>query len=101
MSMGRELAFSEYLGPDKELWKSYDATELISQAEWNKPILIDQGSSDQFLKGQLKPELFASKCQENGVDLILNYRDGYDHSYYFISSFVDEHLIFHKEQLQK
>lgn len=94
-----ELAFSEYLGPDKELWKSYDATELISQAEWNKPILIDQGSSDQFLKDQLKPELFASKCQENGVDLILNYRDGYDHSYYFISSFVDEHLIFHKGQL--
>ena len=93
-----ELAFSEYLGSDKELWKSYDATELITQVKWNRPILIDQGSSDQFLKNQLKPELLASKCQENGVDLRLNYREGYDHSYYFISTYVDDHLTFHNEQ---
>jgi S-formylglutathione hydrolase len=94
-----ELAFTEYLGDNREDWRSYDATELIKTQGWTSKILIDQGGADQFLGEQLKPELFAEACKEAQVDLSLNIHPGYDHSYYFISSYVERHLEFHAEQM--
>lgn len=93
-----ELAFSEYLGDDKESWAEYDANQLASKTSWNKEILIDQGDNDQFFD-QLQPEKFKETCSQYNIPVTLNLRAGYDHSYYFISSFVDNHLEFHAKEL--
>ena len=94
-----EKAFSAYLGDDRAEWAKYDACELVGGSAWRKPILIDQGAKDGFLDTQLTPELFASACDRAGVPLLLNVRDGYDHSYYFIASVIENHVAFHAEQL--
>jgi S-formylglutathione hydrolase len=96
-----EKAFSGYLGPDREKWRQYDATSIIEDRGWSGPaLLVDQGTGDQFLQTQLKPELLVEVCKRVGVPLDLRMQPGYDHSYYFISSFIEDHLRFHAKNLQ-
>lgn len=94
-----EKAFTNYLGTDKETWRNYDASELVLTANYNHPILIDQGTKDQFLEKQLQPEVFKAACQKVGQPLNLRYQQGYDHSYYFISTFIEDHIRHHAEAL--
>ncbi|WP_290969363.1 S-formylglutathione hydrolase [Herbaspirillum sp.] len=90
-------AFGNYLGPDREAWKQYDASELMRelQAPYPHGILIDQGLADKFLAEQLLPEQFEAACQAARQPLTLRRHEGYDHGYYFIQSFVEDHLRFH------
>ncbi|HTL90036.1 MAG TPA: S-formylglutathione hydrolase, partial [Leptolyngbya sp.] len=81
-----EKAFSNYLGSDRSSWRSYDATELVQIQQFPRSILIDQGTSDQFLEHQLLPEVFQQACESVGQPLTLRFQAGYDHSYYFIAS---------------
>ncbi|MBY6185862.1 S-formylglutathione hydrolase [Marinobacter hydrocarbonoclasticus] len=92
-------AFSGYLGPDESSWRQYDATLLVAEAEERLPILIDQGSKDPFLTEQLMPEAFRAACEAVDHPLTLRMHPGYDHSYYFISTFIDDHLRFHAQAL--
>jgi S-formylglutathione hydrolase len=96
-----EKAFSRYLGDDRSLWLEHDASALMSQRQTPFPagILVDQGLSDQFLEVQLKPELFEAACQRAAQPLTLRRHAGYDHGYYFISSFMEDHLAFHRRAL--
>ena len=95
-----EKALTGYLGSDRKTWAEYDATALLASRGWKGPkILIDQGLADNFLKEQLRPELFQAACEKAGVPLELNLREGYDHSYYFISTFIENHLRYHRQQL--
>jgi S-formylglutathione hydrolase len=94
-----QKAFTAYLGSDVESWKSYDTVELVARATERLPLLIDQGTSDEFLDKQLKPELLRKACAAKDHPLTLNLRDGYDHSYYFIESFVGEHISYHARAL--
>lgn len=94
-----EKAFSNYLGQDRSTWRSYDATELVQTHQFPRSILIDQGTSDQFLANQLLPEAFHQACESVGQPLTLRFQEGYDHSYYFIASFVEAHVQFHAEIL--
>jgi S-formylglutathione hydrolase len=93
-------AFSGYLGDDRAQWAQYDATALVAQQPYHDAIRIDQGTGDKFLQEQLLPEQFAAACKASGTQLELRYREGYDHGYYFISTFVAEHLAFHAERLR-
>lgn len=96
-----EKAFSGYLGDDREQWKVWDACELIRAHGTDHSLLVDQGDADNFLEaGQLQPEALESVCSEAGVALDLRYQPGYDHSYFFIASFIEDHLRFHHGQLQ-
>ena len=93
-----EKAFTAYLGADRDKWKAHDASALMRAAGERKgspPILIDQGSADQFLETQLKPDLFADACFAVGQSLELRRQPGYDHSYFFIQTFIDDHLAHH------
>ena len=91
-----QKVFTGYLGTDKKQWKEYDACELIADRGWpHQSILIDQGVQDPYLKEQLKPELFQAACVKAKVALNLRMHEGYDHSYYFIASFIEDHLRFH------
>jgi S-formylglutathione hydrolase len=95
-------AFSGYLGEDRELWKAHDASELMSaqtSAPFPNGILIDQGLDDKFLAEQLKPELFEAACARAGQPLTLRRHPGYDHSYYFISTFMADHVRHHARRL--
>jgi S-formylglutathione hydrolase len=92
-------AFSAYLGDETSAWLDYDATALIASAEEKLPILIDQGGADEFLGGQLKPELLVEAAKAAGHPLELRMQPGYDHSYYFISSFIGEHIARHARAL--
>jgi S-formylglutathione hydrolase len=97
-----EKAFTGYLGADRAAWAGHDATELMAQqdtAPYPQGILIDQGLDDKFLEQQLHPHLFEAACQAVGQPLTLRRHAGYDHGYYFISTFVEEHLRFHAERL--
>ncbi len=95
-----EKALAGYLGADRARWRAYDATALIEDRGWpGPPILVDQGSGDQFLESQLKPELLAQACERAGVPLRLRMREGYDHSYFFVASFIEDHLRFHAGNL--
>ena len=94
-----EKAFTNYLGADKATWRDYDASELVLSANYNHPILIDQGTIDQFLAKQLLPEVFKAACQKVGQPLNLRYQEGYDHSYYFISTFIEDHIRHHADAL--
>lgn len=87
-----EKAFSRYLGEDRRSWEAWDATLLVARRPHPSPILIDQGTADGFLAEQLKPELFEAACAEAGQALTLRRQDGYDHSYFFIATFVGEHV---------
>ncbi|MCG9536071.1 S-formylglutathione hydrolase [Providencia huaxiensis] len=92
-------AFTAYLGEDTGSWSQYDTVELIEKSESIPPILVDVGTADPFYQEQLKPELFAGVCDKKQFEYRLNLRDGYDHSYYFISSFIGEHIAFHARYL--
>jgi S-formylglutathione hydrolase len=94
-----QKAFSRYLGADQTAWRDYDASELVRRRAFPGTILIDQGEADKFLEGQLKPELFEQACAEAGQALTLRRQAGYDHSYYFIASFIDDHLRHHASAL--
>ena len=95
-----ENALSRYLGSDKTTWAPYDATALIAARGWTgPPILVDQGTADGFLVDQLKPELLQEACRSAGVALNLRRQEGYDHSYFFISTFMEDHLRFHAANL--
>ena len=87
-----ERALSAYLGSDRETWAAYDASRLVALAPHPHPILIDQGTADGFLTEQLRPELFESACRESGQSLELRMQEGYDHSYFFIASFMADHV---------
>jgi S-formylglutathione hydrolase len=94
-----QKAFRGYLGEDPSAWRNYDATELVRREPFPGPILIDQGLADKFLEEQLKPELFDAACRQARQSLQVRRHVGYDHSYYFISSFVEDHLRHHATQL--
>lgn len=94
-----EKAFTAYLGDNRETWKAYDSCELIRQAQVHLPMLIDQGTGDNFLAEQLKPESLVAAAKEVGYPIELRMQEGYDHSYYFIASFIEEHLKFHSQYL--
>ena len=95
-----EKAFTGYLGSSREAWRSYDAVELVKRAAvFPGEVLIDQGTTDRFLEAQLQPERFVEACAEAGQALSLRMRDGYDHSYYFIETFIEEHLRHHAKAL--
>ncbi|WNN47384.1 S-formylglutathione hydrolase [Siccibacter colletis] len=94
-----EKAFSAYLGDDRAAWQAWDSCALMENADAMLPTLIDQGESDTFLEGQLKPERLAAVAKAKGWPLELRMQPGYDHSYYFIASFVEDHLRFHAQHL--
>ncbi|HVI32887.1 S-formylglutathione hydrolase [Phenylobacterium sp.] len=94
-----EKALTGYLGPDRHAWRRHDATALIEDGARLPEILVDQGDADNFLKDQLKPELLEAACRDAGVPLTLRMQPGYDHSYYFIATFMADHLAWHAERL--
>lgn len=95
-----EKALSGYLGPKSAAWDNYDACALLEETgASDTEILIDQGLADPFLKDQLKPELFEIACRNVGQRLTLRQHEGYDHSYYFITSFIEDHLRWHAKHL--
>jgi len=94
-----EKAFSHYLGTDRESWRTYDASKLVLNANYQHPILIDQGTADKFLVEQLKPELFEQACTKANQPLNLRMQAGYDHSYYFIATFIEDHIRHHAAAL--
>lgn len=94
-------AFSGYLGTNQETWKQYDACELIKQTNNNIPILVDQGMADEFLTDYLQPERLQAVCQEQNHPLTMRKHEGYDHSYYFISTFMEDHIDYHADILKR
>lgn len=92
-------ALQKYLGPDERAWRAYDATCLIADGHRFKEFLVDQGSADAFLQDGLKPWLLQEACEKAGIPLTLNMREGYDHSYYFISTFMSDHIAWHAARL--
>ncbi len=93
-------AFTGYLGTDRDSWRRHDASELIRARPSAAKLLIDQGSADQFLDEQLKPDLLAAACEAAGQPIELRMQAGYDHSYYFIQSFMEDHLRHHAQVLE-
>ncbi|GGO85842.1 S-formylglutathione hydrolase [Marinobacterium nitratireducens] len=95
-------AFSNYLGDDRDSWRQHDACELIrGELEERLPLLVDQGEADDFLAEQLKPQLLIDACADAGHPLELRMQPGYDHSYFFIATFIEAHLRFHADALRK
>jgi len=95
-----QKALAGYLGGDRAAWRKHDAVALIEDGARVKELLIDVGTADQFLETELRPELLEQACDEAGIDLTLRRQPGYDHSYYFISTFMAEHLAWHSERLR-
>lgn len=93
-------AFGAYLGEDQAAWAQWDTCALIADAAERLPLLIEQGIADQFLKTQLQPERLSDACKEADHPLTLNMREGYDHSYYFIASFIGDHIAHHAKALK-
>ncbi len=94
-----EKAFNGYLGSDRAAWRRHDAVALIEDGARVSALLVDQGTADQFLAEQLQPGLLETACAAAGIELTLRMQPGYDHSYYFISSFMADHLAWHAERL--
>ncbi|AFT86998.1 S-formylglutathione hydrolase [Paraburkholderia phenoliruptrix] len=96
-----EKAFSGYLGDNREAWKAYDASELVARASrrFEEGILVDQGLADAFLAEQLYPDVFEAACEAAGQPLTLRRHAGYDHGYYFISTFIEDHIAHHAKVL--
>jgi len=94
-----EKAFSRYLGDERSRWREWDACALLAEATEKLPILVDQGDRDDFLENQLKPDALKAAAQAAGHPLTLRLQPGYDHSYYFIASFIDDHLRHHAKAL--
>ena len=95
-----EKALTAYLGEDRAKWNAWDACELVKQASHRLPLLVDQGGDDEFLDGQLRPQLLQAAAVASGHPLQLRMRPGYDHSYYFIASFIGEHIAYHAAALR-
>jgi S-formylglutathione hydrolase len=96
-----QKAFSNYLGADPATWEAYDACRLIERGGCDFELLVDQGDADGFMADQLRPELLREACEKAGVELTLRIQPGYDHSYFFIASFMEDHLAFHARQLSR
>ena len=94
-----EKAFTAYLGEDRDAWRAWDAVELIAGAAERLPLLVDQGEADEFLSTQLRPQLLHDACTAAGHPLQLRRHSGYDHSYYFIASFIGDHIAWHAQAL--
>ncbi|MDN3647507.1 S-formylglutathione hydrolase [Reinekea marina] len=96
-----QKAFTGYLGADQSLWREYDSSLLLADCkpEDRRPALVDQGDADSFLTEQLKPEALTAAAKKSDFPLTLRMQSGYDHSYFFISSFIDDHLRFHHQYL--
>lgn len=95
-----QKALGQYLGEGRASWKRYDTVELIRAGARQLPMLVDQGLADNFLKSQLKTELLEAALQETGYQAEVRYQAGYDHSYYFIATFIEDHLRFHAKYLK-
>ena len=95
-----EKAFTAYLGDDRAAWAQWDATALIAGASERLPLLVDQGDADEFLQAQLQPQRLQQACEAVGHPLTLRLQPGYDHSYYFIASFIGEHIAHHAKALR-
>jgi len=96
-----QKAFTAYLGKDKASWLKYDASELMKKATQFVPVKVDQGESDNFLVGQLKPQTLEAAARSSGYPLEYQLHEGYDHSYYFIANFIEDHLRFHAKYLNQ
>ena len=94
-----QKAFSRYLGEDEAAWREYDAVSLLDDGHTLPALLVDQGTDDQFFSEQLKTGLLALACRKAGVEAAIRMQEGYDHSYYFISTFMAEHVAWHAEHL--
>jgi len=95
-----QKAFTAYLGEDREAWQAWDAVALIARAGERLPLRVDQGEADEFLHEQLRPQLLKAACAQAGHPLDLRMHAGYDHSYYFIASFIGEHIAWHAQHLR-
>jgi S-formylglutathione hydrolase len=96
-----EKALGGYLGPDRSSWRAYDACALIEDGARVPELLVDQGTADAFLETQLKPELLERACRKAEIALTLRRQEGYDHSYFFIATFIESHLRWHAERLRR
>lgn len=94
-----QKAFRGYLGANQATWEEYDASVLTARRGYSGPILVDQGSADKFLAEQLYPDVFAESCRKSRTHLTLRMHPGYDHGYYFISTFIADHMHHHAQQL--
>jgi S-formylglutathione hydrolase len=94
-----DKALTGYIGPNRAKWREYDACALIEDGARVPAILVDQGLADGFLPEQLKPELLEAACDGTGIELTLRRQDGYDHSYYFIATFIEDHMRWHADRL--
>lgn len=92
--------FEAYLGMEQDAWRDYDAVELLAKGAMCPALLVDQGAADEFLETQLHPRRLQAACAERGIDLMLRTHAGYDHSYFFIASFIGEHISYHARFLQ-
>ncbi|WP_371189255.1 S-formylglutathione hydrolase [Thalassotalea maritima] len=95
-----DKALTAYLGENKALWQQYDSVALLNQLSSCQPILIDQGSADEFLSTQLKPELLLAAVAGKSLPISYRLQAGYDHSYFFIASFIEQHIAFHVKHLR-
>lgn len=95
-----EKALTGYIGSDREDWRAYDACAMIADGLKLPELLVDQGDADAFLSEQLKPALLETACRDAGIDLTLRMQPGYDHSYYFISTFLPDHVAWHAARLK-
>ncbi len=95
-----EKALSGYIGSDRSAWRDYDACALIEDGARLPDLLVDQGTADSFLESQLKPQLLEEACTRAGQPLTLRMQEGYDHSYFFIATFIEDHLRWHAERLK-
>ncbi len=94
-----QKALSGYIGDDRHAWRQYDACALIEDGARLPELFVDQGTADMFLKEQLKPQLLEQACAKAGIPLTLRHQEGYDHSYYFIATFIEDHLRWHAQHL--
>lgn len=94
-----EKAFQGYLGDDQSTWAEYDACALIKKGLSKQPLFIDQGTADNFLTEQLRPELLEHMCHQRQHPIVLRLQEGYDHSYFFVATFIDDHLRYHAQHL--
>jgi S-formylglutathione hydrolase len=94
-----EKALGRYLGPDRAAWRAHDAVALIEDGARVPGLLVDQGTADSFLERELRPGLLTTACENAGIPLTLRMQEGYDHSYFFISTFIEDHLRWHSQRL--
>ncbi len=94
-----QKAFTQYLGENRDDWAEYDTVHLIGRAEYQLPMLVDQGLADSFMEEQLRPDLLEAACNDAEYPITLKRREGYDHSYFYIATFIEEHIAFHARHL--